>query len=258
MTDATTTEEPTSGGQRLPEELGALANGVDLTLHVVRHAETEYNVAHVMQGWSNSPITDLGRRQIAAAGEALSRVSFDAAFSSDLERTRLTAEGILAAHPSPPALQLRESLREWNFGGNEEQPSSIVWGRLFEQHGLEVDRELSAMRVLAERMSWSDIFDGIADLDETGQSEKAAETVVRADLALSDVIRSTTADAEPGDERTVLVVSHGGFITTLLRQMTPEMTPNTILPNCSISTVRLRGTTWTLEGVGERPEAFSG
>ncbi len=251
------TEAMTTGGQRLPDELGALADGVSLTLHIVRHAETEYNVAHVMQGWSNSPITERGREQIAAAGAALADVRLDAAFSSDLERTRLTAEGILAAHPSPPSLELRDDLREWNFGGHEEVPSAVVWGRLFAQHGLEVDRELSAMRVLAGRMSWSDIFDGIADLDETGQSEKAAETVVRADRALSHVIETVTADATAGDERTVLVVSHGGFITTLLRQLTPEMTPTTILPNCSISTVRLQGTTWSLDGVGERPEAFA-
>lgn len=252
------TEAMTTGGQRLPDELGALAEGVSLTLHIVRHAETEYNVAHVMQGWSNSPITDRGHEQIAAAGEALTSVRLDAAFSSDLERTRLTAEGILAAHPSAPPLELREDLREWHFGGHEEVPSAVVWGRLFAQHGLEVDRELSAMRVLADRMSWSDIFDGIAELDETGRSEKAAETVVRADLALAHVIQTVTADASPGDERTALIVSHGGFITTLLRQLTPEMTPTTILPNCSISTVRLRGTTWSLEGVGEQPEGFTG
>lgn len=258
MTDATTTEAEATSGQRLPDELAALAEGVSLTLHVVRHAETEYNVAHVMQGWSNSPITPLGERQIAAAGEALARVPFDAAFSSDLERTRLTAEGILAAHPSPPELVLREDLREWNFGGHEEQPSAVVWGRLFAMHGLEVDRELSAMRVLAERMSWSEIFDGIADLDETGQSEKAAETVVRADVALADVIRTVTADAASGAERTVLIVSHGGFITTLLRQLAPEMAPTSILANCSISTVRLRDGAWSLDGVGERPEAFAG
>mgnify|MGYP000873057799 CR=1 FL=1 len=255
MTDAI--QPPAADGQRLPEQLAELAGGASLTLHVVRHAETEYNVAHVMQGWSNSPITALGERQIAAAGAALAGVPFDAAFSSDLERTRLTAEGILAAHPSPPTLELREDLREWNFGGHEEVPSAQVWGRLFAQHGLEVDREMSAMRVLAERMTWSDIFDGIADLDETGRSEKAAETVVRADRALAHVIRTATAEAAPGDERVALVVSHGGFITTLLRQMTPEMTPNTILPNCSISTVRLVGGAWTLEGVGERPEAFA-
>jgi len=252
------THEATTGGQRLPSELAELAGGVALTLHIVRHAETEYNVAHVMQGWSNSPITERGERQIADAGRALARVPFDAAFASDLERTRLTAKGILAAHPSPPSLQLRESLREWNFGGNEEVPSAEVWGRLFAQHGLEVDRELSAMRVLAERMSWSDIFDGIADLDASGQSEKAAETVVRADGALADVIASTVAGASAGDVRTALIVSHGGFITTLLRQLTPEMTPTTILPNCSISTVRLHGTEWSLDGVGERAEAFSG
>ena len=51
------------------------------------------------------------------------------------------------------------------------------------------------------------------------RSTSAPETVVRADRALSHVIETVTADATAGDERTVLVVSHGGFITTLLRQL---------------------------------------
>lgn len=247
-----------TNAQRLPGELAEMTGGVDLRLVIVRHAETEHNVGHVMQGWSDSPITTLGHEQIAAVGAALAPVAFDAAFSSDLPRTRTTAEGILAARSDGLELELREDLREWNFGGHEEQLSNVVWGKLLAEHGLEVDRELSAMRTLAERLSWSEIFDGIADLDETGQSEKAAETVLRADGALEHVIRTTCEGVEAGERRTVLIVSHGGFITTLLRQLVPTVVPNTILPNCSISTVRALGDAWTLESVGLHAEDFAG
>lgn len=244
--------------QRLPEELAALTNGVALRLVIVRHAETEHNVGHVMQGWSDSPITDLGHQQIAQAGAALASVPIDAAFSSDLPRTRTTVDGILAARAAPVPLELREDLREWNFGGHEEQSSAAVWGKLITEHGLEVDRELSALRTLAERMSWSDIFDGIADLDETGQSEKAAETVLRADAALTHIIGAVCDGVPAGERRTVLVVSHGGFITTLLRQLVPAVVPNVILPNCSITAVHVDGDHWELDGLGVLPTAFAG
>lgn len=247
-----------TNAQRLPAELAEMTGGVDLRLVIVRHAETEYNVNHVMQGWSDSPITALGHEQIAAAGAALAEVGLDTAFSSDLRRTRTTAEGILGAHRAPPELELREDLREWNFGGHEARASSEVWTKLITAHGLEVDRELTAMRTLGERMSWSEIFDGIADLDETGQSERAAATVLRADAALEHVIRTTCAGVAAGESRTALVVSHGGFITTLLRQLVPTVVPNVILPNCSISTVRALEGDWALEGVGVAPADFAG
>ena len=39
----------------------------------------------------------------------------------------------------------------------------------------------------------------------------------------------------------------------LLRQLVPELTPDTILPNCSVTTVALPAGTlvWQLEGLGE-------
>lgn len=244
--------------QRLPEELAALAGGVDVTLVIVRHAETEYNVGHVMQGWSDSPITPLGREQIAAVGAALAGVHFDRIFSSDLPRTRTTAEGIVAARMAPLDVEFRQDLREWNFGGHEEVESQVVWGKLFAKHNLEVDREMTAIRTLAERMSWSDIFDGIADLDETGASEKAAASVLRADTALAEIITQTVNGARPGGARSALIVSHGGFITTLLRQLVPDVTVNTILPNCSITTVRIDGDAWRLDGHGVSADSYRG
>ncbi|WP_306233462.1 histidine phosphatase family protein [Agrococcus beijingensis] len=243
-------------GQRLPEELAAFARGRALTLRIVRHAETEHNRNHLMQGWSDSPITEHGRTQIADVARRLSRERFDLAFSSDLPRTRTTAEGILAALDPQPPTEFTELLREWNFGRHEERPAADVWSEVIVEHGFEVDRELSALRTIAEQVGWRGLFDTIAQLDDSGQAEQAAATVMRADAALEHVV--SAAGALPGDGPLhVLIVSHGGFITSLLRQLVPEVTPDVILPNCSVTTVSLpaRTTVWRLDGLGEVADA---
>lgn len=240
------------GEQRLPEELAAFAEGRALRLRIVRHAETEHNTNHLMQGWSDSPITQRGREQIAAVAERLSSERFDLAFSSDLQRTRTTAEGILARLQPTPAIEYDELLREWSFGSHEERPAADVWREVIVEHGFEVDRELSALRSIGEQVGWRGLFDTIAKLDASGQAEQAAEIVVRADAALERIVRA--AFAVPGDdEAQVLVVSHGGFITSLLRQLVPDLTPDTILPNCSVTTVSLPARTlvWRLDRLGE-------
>ncbi|MGM1029267.1 MAG: histidine phosphatase family protein [Actinomycetota bacterium] len=238
--------------QRLPEELAALAAGRALRLRIVRHAETEHNTNHLMQGWSDSPITERGRDQIVAVAERLSTERFDLAFSSDLQRTRTTAEGILARLDPQPPIEYDEVLREWNFGSHEERPAADVWREVIVEHGFEIDRELSALRSIGEQVGWRGLFDTIAQLDTSGQAEQAAGTVLRADAALERIVRA--ASAVPGDgEVQVLVVSHGGFITSLLRQLVPELTPDVILPNCSVTTVSLPARTlvWQLDGLGE-------
>lgn len=261
MTDATGTTDTTGTTgrrdadeevQRSPEELAALAGGRGLVLRIVRHAETVYNTQHVMQGWSDSPITERGTEQIAAVARHLAAQRFDLAFSSDLQRTRTTMAGILAELDPQPPLEHLESLREWNFGGHEERPSFEVWSEVIAAQGLEVDRELTALRSIADRIGWRGLFDAVAQSDVSGQAEQAAAIVLRADAALAHVVKA--AAALPGEhEAQVLVVSHGGFITSLLRQLVPEVTPDVILPNCSVSTVALPAgsTAWELRGVGE-------
>jgi broad specificity phosphatase PhoE len=252
MNDQSTETDTARGEQRLPEDLAALARGRGLRLTIVRHAETEHNINHLMQGWSDSPITELGTRQIEAVARHLSSERFDLCFSSDLQRTRTTAEGIRSALDPAPEIELTELLREWNFGSHEERKASDVWREVIVQHGFEVDRELSALRTIGEQVGWRGLFDTIAQLDSTGQAEQAVATVMRADAALEHVIRAA-ADV-PGDGPAhVLIVSHGGFITSLLRQLVPELTPDVILPNCSVTTVSLPAgaTVWQLDGLGE-------
>ena len=58
---------------------------------IVRHGETEWNVADRMQGHLDSPLTERGHAQARAAAEAMRGKTFQALYSSDLGRALQTA-----------------------------------------------------------------------------------------------------------------------------------------------------------------------
>ena len=66
----------------------------ETTFYFVRHGESEANAAQRFAGQTDSPLTDLGRRQAQAVADALAAVRFDRVVSSDLSRARDTALAI--------------------------------------------------------------------------------------------------------------------------------------------------------------------
>ena len=83
-------------------------------LIVVRHGETEWNLASRIQGHADSPLTAAGEAQAAAIAERLAGERLDRLVSSDLGRAWRTAQAIsgrtgLAAVPDA-------RLRERNYG----------------------------------------------------------------------------------------------------------------------------------------------
>ncbi len=87
-------------------------------LIVIRHGQTEWNLARRWQGGLDSPLTDLGRAQAVAMGEILRREGISAAshtaYVSPLGRARETARLVLGEGWLP-----REDprLREIGVGG---------------------------------------------------------------------------------------------------------------------------------------------
>ena len=84
------------------------------TFYLVRHGETEWNVQHITQGQSDSPLTAEGLPGIEATAQELKDIKFDAIFSSDLGRAKTTAEIIKLDRDL--AIQTSELLRERSFG----------------------------------------------------------------------------------------------------------------------------------------------
>lgn len=86
-----------------------------LELTLIRHANTPWNTAGRWQGHSDIALSDLGIQQARSLGRRLSGMTFDAAYSSDLQRTQQTAHYALE-HTAHPPLVLDARLREFNFG----------------------------------------------------------------------------------------------------------------------------------------------
>jgi probable phosphoglycerate mutase len=89
-----------------------------VTIFLVRHGETEWNLARRYQGWSDSPLTAAGIAQAAALGRrlaALPEAAGAAIVASPLGRARHTAEIIAEClGHAPPVLDPR--LREISLG----------------------------------------------------------------------------------------------------------------------------------------------
>ena len=102
-------------------------------LYVVRHGNTfESGEAPRRIGYrTDLPLTVAGREQADALGRPFrSNVEFSRAFSSNLLRTRETAQAILMRQSDPLALEHAEFLNEIDHGPDEDRPEGEVLERV--------------------------------------------------------------------------------------------------------------------------------
>ncbi|MDU4959754.1 MAG: alpha-ribazole phosphatase [Sporomusaceae bacterium] len=153
---------------------------------LVRHGQTEWNVQLKYQGHSEVPLTAIGIEQAKLAAVRLSREPVAAIYSSDLGRAAATAQYIAAEHQLQ--VQQLRALREFYFGNWEGLRFQEVSER-WPQQSLEFFQHPESARVSG--------------------GETFAEVQARAVAAVKQLVAQH-------ENKTILVVSHGGTIRTLL------------------------------------------
>ena len=68
-------------------------------LYLVRHGQTDWNLAGKLQGQTDIPLNETGRQQAKQAKKLLGNLSFDAVYSSPLSRAVVTAQ-LTSGHPT--------------------------------------------------------------------------------------------------------------------------------------------------------------
>jgi broad specificity phosphatase PhoE len=121
------------------------------TLLLVRHGETDWNADGRLQGQTDRPLSDYGRRQARKLAEELEGEELEAIYSSDLARARETAE-IVGERLGLP-VELDAELREKDWGTWEgltavERDRVEFVGESTQAHQ---ERILGALRRIAER-----------------------------------------------------------------------------------------------------------
>jgi len=157
-----------------------------MKLIAVRHGETEWNVQHREIGQLDSRLTARGVQQAKAVGTRLAGIQFDELYSSDLGRAVQTAE-IIGAKCGKP-VRLDAGLRERHMGLFQ----GLTWEEIREKFPKE--------RESYDRFGFYDAVPG---------GESSLQRMDRSAQVL-------TAIAERHSEQTVVVVTHGGFLTGFL------------------------------------------
>lgn len=173
------------------------------TFYIVRHGETIGNTQKIIQGHSDTEMTENGIAQAHAIREELSHINFAAIYSSDLGRAITTAEIFLK--DKKIELNTTPLLRERCFGKYETGLYRAM---------VEANREFH-------------------DLMETLPHEKRRITKLSDDIEcdaelwvrFSKFIKETAPKYE-GEN--VLVISHGGFMKALLLELHYDTYENTL------------------------------
>ncbi len=108
------------------------------TLYIVRHGEARGNVERNFHGWYDSDLTENGRAQIARLPAYFRDIKLDAAYASDLRRTRETAEIVAKAKGIP--VKTLSALREIHGGEWEDVPWDDLPVRFPESYGNWLER----------------------------------------------------------------------------------------------------------------------
>jgi len=151
-------------------------------IYLVRHGETDWNRERRIQGSTDIPLNNTGRGQAAATGALLSRREWDGVYASPLSRAFETAE-IIATRLGLPSPHIVPEIAERNYGDAE---------------GLTGD-EIDAL------------FAG-ADIPGRETRDEVGARALPAIIAL--------AEKHPGES--IVLVSHGGVIRTILNAVAPD------------------------------------
>jgi 2,3-bisphosphoglycerate-dependent phosphoglycerate mutase/probable phosphoglycerate mutase len=159
-------------------------------LVLLRHGQTDYNVAGRMQGHLDSMLTSVGHEQAAAAAPVLAALAPDRMVSSDLQRAVDTAEVVGAACGLPVKFDSR--LRETHLG--QWQGRTVA----------EIDRDdPGAIAAWRSDPTWAPPG-GESRVDVVARSRPVVDEL---DAEFADSAQSST---------TVLLVAHGGLIAGLV------------------------------------------
>jgi len=196
----------------------------DTEVILIRHGETEWNVAKRFQGHKDSDLTENGKQQVEALGTRFQDEELDQLYSSDLLRTQKTAKPVSLGTGCQVELDVR--LREKNLGIFE----GLNVPEIQEQHP-------KAYKAFREGGARYRIESGESTLDH----------LVRALGFLEEI-------PQKHEGQKVGIVTHGGFIRVILKNslgMSQDTPTRFTIPNTSIHRIVWKKDQWIVSSMGD-------
>lgn len=182
------------------------------SIYIVRHGETMWNAEGRIQGHTDVELTERGKEQARATARRLTGIRFEAAYSSDMSRTRDTAQIILGERDTP--LQSVPELREYNKG--------VFEGLTPEEY----------------RQRHPDLYQASL-VNDPDFAPPGGETIRQCQARLAGFIEMVR---ERHTHEDVLVVGHGGSLRSgivALLELPLEANWKFVMHNCALSVIRI-------------------
>ncbi|BDR52786.1 phosphoglycerate mutase [Bombiscardovia nodaiensis] len=231
-----------------------------VTIYLTRHGETTANVMHLMQGWSDFPLTQQGVEGTKQLGRGLKGIHFTAAYAGSLTRQYQTARNALDYSGNEQVeVQINPDLREANFGSYEGYVSAELMGSLFGGN------HFSRLAQVHDELGWdavAQLQDRICELDQDNalhtlldlkdRAESSQQVAQRMKKALQEIGVQTSCDGGGN----VLVVSSGSAIELFLLTLQREHVPMPAFHNNSVTRLVYEAGSFSVDGPIASTEYF--
>ena len=192
---------------------------------IVRHGQSVYNTQQIIQGrCDESVLTEAGFADAHKVGAALSKLNFDAVYTSSLQRAKQTAETILPYLPGSVGLQPMDNLMEIDLP---------LWEKLYKSDVVEKFPE--------EYRCWKERPHEFCMIIPTAEGSREHFPV----LALHQQAKQFWQEILPRHQgKTVLIVAHNGINRCLISTaigIPPARYHSIRQSNCCINVLNFAG-----------------
>lgn len=183
-------------------------------VYIVRHGQTQWNVDRRLQGEMDIPLNEKGIEQAKQLHDRFSGIKFQAAYSSDLSRAHETAAIILNSKDIPiiKTSQLRETKLGCWVGKPIDELKTWITAQSITNHGFQKDEYF--------KHKWHD------------EVESVGEVFHR---SIHYILNLSTSHLG----QTVIVVSHGGVLESIMNHLEFDPTQRWKATNCGWMKLRI-------------------
>lgn len=219
-----------------------------ITFYIARHGKTLMNSLDRVQGWCDSPLTQEGVEVAEYLGLGLQDIDFEAVYTSDLRRTRQTAEIVLQKQgQSDLSIVEVYGFREACFGSYESSSNFRMWkdAALYLQYSRQEDMYND---VFEGKITSAEILNAISELDEMGIAENFGQLENRTQNALHEIAKKEIVKNKNSN---ILIVAHGMSIIGMLLNLGGKKHLRSPLLNASVCKVIYSEGQFTVESMGD-------
>jgi len=195
-----------------------------LKLYLLRHGQTVYNTKEIVQGWNDSPLTELGTYQAQCTGYGLRDIEFTVAYCADTGRQIETAQAFLNLNRHETSIYTDYHFREMCYGKYQGGSYFAMLNQLYERVNASYDGYEGLYRFYDD----IEIASLLKETDETGTFEGPLKLWNRFKEGLDQI-------CENHEDGNILISTSSMAICAVIHYLFPEVIQKRLVENASIT-----------------------